>query len=108
MEETPESEEEEEAPEWLEKVVTGIGAKNPVEVPDKELLKIKGIGKGTLKQIREIYPYEKPKPAAKGKVMIRVLPMRGIGGVGKAGTEAEMDREQAEQYVRDGYVEILE
>lgn len=106
--EDSQEEEGEKEPEWLETVLEGTGGVDPSGVTDKALLKIKGIGRSTLKQIREIYPYEKPKPVAKGKVMIRVLPMRGIGGVGKAGTEAEMEREQAEQYVQDGYVEILE
>jgi len=103
------AEEEEEAPAWMEVVLEGSSAEDPdgiCKVPDKELLKIKGIGKGTLKQIREIYPYQEPKRS--GKVMIEVLPMRGIGGVGQAGAQAEMDWEQAEQYVRDGYVKILE
>jgi hypothetical protein len=44
----------------------------------------------------------------KGQVRIRILPLRGIGGVGVAGDEAWMDKAQAEQYVKDGYVEIIE
>lgn len=105
-EEADETLEEEEAPAWLEMVIKGTGGADPSRVTDKELVEIKGIGKGILKQIREVYPYQEPKRS--GKVMIEILPMRGIGGVGGAGTQAEMEWEQAEQYARDGYVKILE
>jgi hypothetical protein len=41
------------------------------------------------------------------KVRIRVLPLHGIGGVGDAGTVAWMTKSEADQWVKDGYVEIL-
>lgn len=41
------------------------------------------------------------------KVKVRILPFRGIGGVGMAGDVVTMERAQAEEYVRDGYVEVL-
>lgn len=98
--------EEAKAPAWLELLKEGTSGGDPGKVTDKELLKIKGIGKATLEEIREIYPYQEPKRT--GKVMVEVLPMRGIGGIGKEGTQAEMEWEQAEQYVQEGYVKILE
>lgn len=44
---------------------------------------------------------------AHDQVRIRILPLRGIGGIGNAGDQAWMSREDADQYVADGYVEIL-
>lgn len=44
----------------------------------------------------------------KGKVRIRIRPLHGIGGVGDAGTEALMDKKEAEQYQKDGYLDILD
>jgi hypothetical protein len=41
------------------------------------------------------------------KVRIRILPLMGIGGVGDAGTVAWMTKAEADQWVKDGYVEIL-
>lgn len=49
----------------------------------------------------------KPEAHKGGMVRVRVKPLRGVGGVGGPGTEALMPREQAEQYAREGYVEIL-
>lgn len=42
------------------------------------------------------------------KVQVRIKPLMGIGGVGNAGDEVWMSREDAEMYVRDGYVEYVD
>jgi hypothetical protein len=42
------------------------------------------------------------------KVRVKILPLRGIGGVGNAGDVAWMSAADAEMYVRDGYVEIVD
>lgn len=42
------------------------------------------------------------------KVRIRILPLMGIGGVGNAGDSAWMERAEAEQYQRDGFLKIIE
>ncbi len=103
---------EEEEPSWLEKVVEELGLDIPqqiTKVPDEKLLEVKGVGPATLEDIRALFPFKKAKsPAGPGKVMIRVRPMRGIGGVGGAGTETAMGRELAEKYQAEGYVDILE
>lgn len=103
---------EEEEPSWLEKVIDELKLEYPQKIsriPDEDLLEVKGVGPATLEDIRTLFPYQEPKsPAGPGQVMIRVRPMRGIGGVGKEGTEAPMDRELAEQYQAEGYVDILE
>jgi len=41
------------------------------------------------------------------KVKIRILPLRGIGGVGSAGDTSWMTKEEADYWVKEGYVEIL-
>ena len=41
-------------------------------------------------------------------VKVRIKPFRGIGGYGVAGDVVEMERKLAEQYVLDGYVEMVE
>ena len=41
------------------------------------------------------------------KVKVRILPLRGIGGVGNAGDVAWISAADAEMYVREGYVEIV-
>lgn len=42
------------------------------------------------------------------KVKVRIKPLMGIGGVGNAGDEVWMSREDAEMYVREGYVEVVD
>ena len=42
------------------------------------------------------------------KIKVRILPLHGIGGVGEAGDEVWMSVADAEMYVRDGYVEVVE
>lgn len=42
------------------------------------------------------------------KVKVRIRPLHNIGGVGKAGAVVWMSREDAEMYVRDGYVDVVE
>lgn len=41
------------------------------------------------------------------RVKIRILPLRGIGGIGSAGDTAWLPIDEAEQWVKDGYVEII-
>lgn len=41
------------------------------------------------------------------KVKVRILPLKGIGGVGNAGDEVWMSESDAQYYVREGYVEII-
>lgn len=110
--ETPEKQESDEAPAWQELVLDELGVEDPAlisAVKDEELLDIKGVGKKTLAEIREVFPEKKPlKKAPKGQVMVRIKPMRGIGGYGQSGWEGPMDEELADQYAADGYVEILE
>lgn len=42
------------------------------------------------------------------KVKVRILPLKGIGGVGNAGDVVTMSPADAEMYVRDGFVEVVE
>lgn len=110
--ENPEEQESDEAPAWQDLVLDKLGIDDPSLISaakDEELLDIKGVGKKTLAEIREVFPENKPrKKAPKGQVMVRIRPMRGIGGYGQAGWEGPMDQEKADQYAADGYVEILE
>lgn len=41
------------------------------------------------------------------KIKVRILPLKGIGGVGNAGDVVTMSAADAEMYVRDGYVEVV-
>ena len=41
------------------------------------------------------------------KVKVRILPLKGIGGVGNAGDVVTMSAADAEMYVRDGFVEVV-
>jgi hypothetical protein len=41
-------------------------------------------------------------------VKVRILPLKGIGGVGNAGDVVWMTAADAEMYVRDGFVEVVE
>ncbi len=40
-------------------------------------------------------------------VKVRIRPYRGIGGVGGPGTETMMSLALAQEYARDGYLDIL-
>jgi hypothetical protein len=42
------------------------------------------------------------------RVKVRIKPLHGIGGVGEAGDEVLMSKDEAEQYFMDGYVEYVE
>ena len=41
------------------------------------------------------------------EVKVRILPLKGIGGVGNAGDVVTMSAADAEMYVRDGFVEVV-
>lgn len=41
------------------------------------------------------------------KIKVRILPLKGIGGVGNAGDVVWMSAADAEMYVRDGFVELV-
>jgi hypothetical protein len=41
-------------------------------------------------------------------IKVRILPLKGIGGVGNAGDVVMMSAADAEMYVRDGFVEVVE
>lgn len=41
------------------------------------------------------------------KLKIRILPLRGIGGIGKAGDTALLPEDEAEYWVKEGYAEII-
>ncbi len=45
---------------------------------------------------------------AEQKVKVRILPLKGIGGVGNAGDEVWMSIDDAQYYVREGFVEVIE
>jgi len=79
-----------------------MARKNELENKGKDLEQLED---KTLVEAPEEAP-ELPK-AEKGMVHIRVLPYRGIGGVGGPGTVTQMEKALAEQYEADGYVEIL-
>lgn len=38
---------------------------------------------------------------------VRVLPLKGVGGIGNAGDTAWLPKAEAEHWVEEGYVEIL-
>jgi len=40
-------------------------------------------------------------------VRVKILPLKGIGGVGNAGDVVTMSAADAEMYVRDGFVEVV-
>jgi hypothetical protein len=42
------------------------------------------------------------------KVRVQILPLHGIGGYGNAGDIVEMPPAEAEKYVNEGYVRVLE
>ena len=42
------------------------------------------------------------------QVKVRILPGRGIGGYGDAGAEVTMSKEEADSYIQQGYVELVE
>lgn len=42
------------------------------------------------------------------KVKVRILPLKGIGGVGNEGDEVWMNESDAQYYVREGFVELIE
>ena len=42
------------------------------------------------------------------KIKVRILPLKGIGGVGNSGDVVWMSAADAEMYVRDGYVELVD
>ena len=41
------------------------------------------------------------------EVKVRILPLKGIGGVGNAGDVVWMSEADAEMYARDGFVEVV-
>lgn len=42
------------------------------------------------------------------KIEVRIKPLHNIGGIGKAGDVVWMTEAQAEIYIEEGYVEIVE
>lgn len=40
-------------------------------------------------------------------ITVRILPLKGIGGIGNAGDVVMMTKTDAEMYVRDGFVEVV-
>jgi len=42
------------------------------------------------------------------QVKVRILPLKGIGGVGNEGDEVWMSDSDAQYYMREGFVEIIE
>jgi hypothetical protein len=46
--------------------------------------------------------------AKKDKLKVQILPLRGIGGYGEAGAVVEMPVAEAEYYVKEGYVRVVE
>ena len=40
-------------------------------------------------------------------ITVRILPLKGIGGIGNAGDVVMMSAADAEMYVRDGFVEVV-
>ena len=49
------------------------------------------------------------KKKARENKLVRIIinPLHGIGGVGQEGKVAWMEKEEAEQYEKDGYLTIL-
>lgn len=47
------------------------------------------------------------QPGSNKMVKVRILPLRGIGGIGGPGDEGMLPEDQALQYVADGYCEII-
>lgn len=41
------------------------------------------------------------------KIKVRILPLKGIGGIGDAGDEVLMLESEAQYWVKEGYVEII-
>ena len=111
-EESEDLEVQEDWPSWMQMVLEGLEAVDPKVVrdaDDEDLLAINGVGDATLEEIHAWVEetYGAPERES-GKVRIRVRPMRGVGGIGQAGTEADIDREYAEELEADGYVDILD
>lgn len=48
------------------------------------------------------------KPDEPEKVLVKILPLRGIGGYGNAGDEVMMPESEADYYVKEGYVRVLD
>jgi hypothetical protein len=48
------------------------------------------------------------KPDEPVKVLVKILPLRGIGGYGDAGDEVMMPESDAAYYVEEGYVRVLD
>lgn len=46
-------------------------------------------------------------PGENKMVRVRVLPLRGIGGIGGPGAEGFLPEDQAMLYVADGYAELV-
>lgn len=42
------------------------------------------------------------------RVRVRIKPLHGIGGVGEAGDVVFMSKEDADSYIQQGYVEVVE
>lgn len=74
---------------------------------DEEILAVKGIGPVTLEEIREVYPMNEPGAGEPERVRVRVLPYRGVGGIGNEGAEGWVSPEYARELVDDGYVELV-
>jgi hypothetical protein len=89
---------------------------------DEEILAVKGVGPVTLGEIREMYPMNEPgageqeepkvpdepeEPKVPERVRVRVLPYRGVGGIGNEGAEGWVSPEYARELVDDGYVELV-
>ncbi len=100
-------------PSWMQMVLEGLNAEDPEAAlrgaSDEELLGIKGVGNATLEKINAWVEEKYGSPEREsGQVRIRIRPMRGVGGIGQAGTVADIDREYAEQLEAEGYVDILD
>jgi hypothetical protein len=57
---------------------------------------------------KAVKPAEDKAAPGPTKALIEIRPFHAIGGVGRAGDKAWMDLAEAYQYVKDGYVVILE
>lgn len=60
---------------------------------------------GTMKKSIE---NKKIEPESNKMVKVRILPLRGIGGIGGPGAEGVLPKEAAERYVAEGYCVIVE